>query len=138
MILNFPIVAKREAYFEGKAYFRLKTKKDIFLYTRSIHDKPELQKSLGVETPINKDFVQLNYKYFVISYRPLSEGVGNFKFSFNIDNGVHFLPSFIEDLVVREFAKKFFKSLMAISKKFSGSKWERSMLDNPQLFTFIR
>lgn len=67
--------------------------------------------------------MQLNYKYFVISYHPLREGVGNFKFSFNIDNGVHFLPSFIEDLVVREFAKKFFKSLMAISKNFSGSKW---------------
>lgn len=92
VVLNLPFISRREAFFQGCAYFRLKKTKDIFIYTRSIHDKPELQKLCGVETPLNKDYVPLDYKYFVINYEPLREGVGNLKFAFNIDNGVHFLP----------------------------------------------
>jgi hypothetical protein len=74
----------------------------------------------------------------VINYEPLREGVGNLKFAFNIDNGVHFLPEFVEDYVTREFGKKFFKNILKLCKKFKGSKWEKSMIDNPELSTFIR
>ena len=70
-VLNLPFIARREAYFQGAAYFRFKKNKDIFLYTRSIHDKPELQKLFGIEAPLNKDYVPLDYKYFVINYEPL-------------------------------------------------------------------
>ncbi len=91
-VLNLPFIARREAYFQGYAYFRFKKTNDIFLYTRSIHDRPDLQKKFEVDTPLNKDYVPLDFKYFVINYEPLREGAGKLKFAFNIDNGVHFLP----------------------------------------------
>jgi hypothetical protein len=62
------MVAKREAYFHGTAYFRLKHHNQMFVYIQSIHDKPELQRAFGVETPMKKDYVPLNFKYFMITY----------------------------------------------------------------------
>jgi hypothetical protein len=76
-----------------------------------------------LQTPLNKDYVALDYKYFVINYEPLRDGVGKLKFAFNIDNGVHFLPEFIEDYITREFGKKFFNNILKIGRKFKGSKW---------------
>jgi hypothetical protein len=53
-----------------------------------------------------------------VRYKFIREGVGKLEFAFNIDNGIHFLPKFVEDLVVREFGKKIFKKILSISKKF--------------------
>ena len=116
----------------------MKHKQEIFLYTRSIHDKPELQRAYGVDTPINKDYVQLNYKYFLLKYVPIREGVGKLTFAFNIDNGIHFLPEWLEDYIVRDFGKKLFERILEISKKFSGSKWDKAVKEKPELFEFVK
>ena len=92
VVMNFPLITRRQAYFQGSAYFRFNHSKDIFVYTRSIHDKPHLQQYLNIKAPLNDDYVPLDYKYFVIVYQPIREGVGNMKFAFNIDNKVHFIP----------------------------------------------
>ena len=59
----------------------------------------------------------------MITYQPLREGVGNMKFAFNIDNKIHLIPEFIQEYITREIGKKFFKSLVQISREFKGSKW---------------
>jgi hypothetical protein len=74
----------------------------------------------------------------VINYEPLREGVGNLKFAFNIDNGVHFLPEFVMNYVTREVGKKLFKNILKRCDNFKGSKWEKSMIDNPELSMFIK
>lgn len=42
-VLDFPVISKREAFFQGSAYNRLNHTKEIVFYCRSIHDKPHLQ-----------------------------------------------------------------------------------------------
>lgn len=53
-------------------------KKDntLFLYTRSIHNSPNLQNELDYKANINKDYVQFDYKYFVVKYKPLTKTEG--------------------------------------------------------------
>jgi hypothetical protein len=56
-------------------------------------------------------------------YEPIRQGVGKFKMAINIDNGIHFLPEFIEDYLVREFGRRFYNRLIEICHEFKGSKW---------------
>ena len=46
-INDFPIIAKRESFFQGIGYDRLKHNNTIFMYTRSLHDRQDLQEQLG-------------------------------------------------------------------------------------------
>lgn len=43
-INNFPIIDKRESYFQGLGYDRLDFNNTVFLCTRSIHNNPQLLK----------------------------------------------------------------------------------------------
>lgn len=39
---NIPIISVREAFFQGIGYNRLAKRKRLFLFTRSIHNRPDL------------------------------------------------------------------------------------------------
>ena len=42
-INNFPILSKREAFFQGIGYDRMDHNKTVILYSRSLNDRPDLQ-----------------------------------------------------------------------------------------------
>jgi hypothetical protein len=87
---------------------------------------------------LNKDYVSLIYKYNVVTYEPIREGVGKLKFAYNVDNGVHFLPTFVEDYITRDFGKKLFYNILNACRNFEDSKWEESMIDNPGITVFAK
>lgn len=93
----------------------------MFLFTRSIHDKPELQDYLNYKVKINPDYVQLTYKYFVVKYRPIRKGLGKLKMALNADIGLGFLPNFILEYLAKDFAEQFLQCILDIGKKFKGS-----------------
>ena len=93
------------------------------MYVRSIHDKPDLQKILQFFPQLNKDYVPLDYRYFVLKYKPIRKGVGKIKFALNVDIGINFLPEFIEEIVVKKFTNDFFANILEKSKKFENSLW---------------
>ncbi len=82
---NYPFIAKREAFFQGIGYNRLDDTNELFLFTRSIHNNPDLQRYLGYQAVVNKEYVQLDYKYFVVKYRPLKKGLGKLTLAINVD-----------------------------------------------------
>lgn len=46
-VVDVPILSSREAFYQGVGYDRLSTNGTIFLYIRSIHNKPDLLKELN-------------------------------------------------------------------------------------------
>ena len=69
------------------------------MYTRSIHNREDLQKLLGYECKINKDYVQLEYKYFVIKYEPIDRIRGKVTLAMNVDIKISFIPLWIQDKI---------------------------------------
>lgn len=66
--MHFPILTVREAFFEGIGYNRLYHDNSLFLFTRSIHNRKDLQEKLNYHCNINEDYIQLEYKYLVVKY----------------------------------------------------------------------
>jgi len=44
---------------------------------------------------MNPDYIPLNYRYFVLKYKPTSKGKGSIKFALNVDMGLDFIPTWI-------------------------------------------
>lgn len=65
------------------------------MYVRSIQDKPHIQKIVDFYPEMNKDYVPLNYRYFVLKYKPIGKGVGKIRFALNVDIGLDFIPTFV-------------------------------------------
>lgn len=42
-VSGVPLLTKREAFFQGLAYDRLQENGTVFMYTRSLHDREDLQ-----------------------------------------------------------------------------------------------
>ena len=61
-IVDIPVLSSREAFFQGIGYDRLKTNGTIFLYTRSIHNRPDLLKDLNYRPAFHPKTVPLNFK----------------------------------------------------------------------------
>jgi hypothetical protein len=50
-----------------------------------------------------------------VRYTPIKSGVGKLTLAVNADLGLNFLPLFIEEFLVKDFARKFLKSVSEIS-----------------------
>ena len=55
------------------------------MYTRSIHERKDLQEHLEYEVKESKNAIQLDYKYFIIEYKPETPTSGYIKLANNID-----------------------------------------------------
>ena len=55
------------------------------MYTRSLHDRPDLQELFGYKVVETPDTVQLDYKYFILEYTPDSTSGGMLKMAINTD-----------------------------------------------------
>ena len=65
--------------------------------------------------------VSLDYKFFMLEYKPISKTRGNIKMASCVDMNLEFIPKFILNKTARIFAFDYFKNMLKISKKFKGS-----------------
>lgn len=128
---HIPFLSVRETFFQGIGYNRLEKDGTLFLYTRSIHNREDLQKQYGYRCNIHNEYVQLEYKYFVLKYEPITRTKGNVTIAMNVDAKMDFLPMWILDKVSEDFGHDFLKNIVKVSKKFKGSKWEENVQKNP-------
>jgi hypothetical protein len=96
------------------------------LYTRSIHNRPDLQQKLGYSCKINPEYVQLEYNFFVLQYEPICKGKGKIILAMNVDTKMNFIPMWIQDKIAQDFGQDFFKNIINISSKFHHSQWEKN------------
>lgn len=135
---DIPFFSIREAFFQGVGYNRLHHNNSLFMSTRSIHDREDLQQKFGFKCDVNPDFIQLDYKYLVVKYEPICKKTGKMTIALNVDSKMDFLPMFIIDKISGDFGKDFFKNIVRISKEFKGSEWEKNVEKEPELFNFFK
>jgi hypothetical protein len=115
---NLPLLTRREAFFQGMGYNRLHANNTLFLFTRSIHNRPDIQTHLDHQVEPNPSYVQLNYRYFVIEYRPIMKNKGELTIAMNVDTGIQLIPLWLQDKISQEYGEGFWKGVMKIAKKF--------------------
>ena len=65
--------------------------------------------------------IDLNYKFFLLEYKPVSETRGLIKMASCVDLKMNFLPKFVLNKTARMFAFDYFKNMIDINLKFAGS-----------------
>lgn len=109
----------------------------ILLYTKSLHDRKDLQQKLNYFVKLDPNAVQLDYKFLMVEYQPYSPKKGKIRLAMNIDMKLK-LPKFIMDPVIQLFAKEFLKNLLQITNNFEGSEWEKRLLEKPEFANFVK
>jgi hypothetical protein len=52
---------------------------------------------------INEEYVQLDYKYFVVRYRPIKKNIGIIDIAMNVDAKMGFIPTWLMEKVSQDF-----------------------------------
>ena len=82
--------------------------------------------------------MELEYKFYIMEYTPISQTRGRVRLATNVNMGLAFLPLFVVNKSCRVFAFDYFKNVMRVSKEFKGSKWEQKMRENQEVYGFFR
>ena len=108
------------------------------MYTRSFHDREDMKEILEYFPQINEKYIQLSYKYFVVEYRPMREGVGQITVAMNVDSKINIVPMWMMDMLSQDYGSNFLKNIIKISESFKGSEWEENVKKNPELYNFLK
>ena len=114
---DFPLLTNREAFFQGIGYDRISHNKTILVISRTLHDRPDLQRMLDYEVNPTPGNIQLDYHYFVLEYKPTSPNSGTIKLAINADLKLS-LPMFILGAASESFGLDFYRNVLKIAKKF--------------------
>ena len=87
---------------------------------------------------MNPKYIQIDYKYLIIEYVPISVNRGKLSLAINNDMKLNFVPLFIMEFLVKKFCTDFFGSVMKASATFAGSEWEAKTKKNPSTFLFYK
>jgi hypothetical protein len=52
---------------------------------------------------MNPDYIQLDYKYFVVRYRPIKKDIGLIDIGMNVDAKMNYIPTWLLEKVAKEF-----------------------------------
>ena len=119
---KLPFIYSREAHFQGIGYDRMNFNKTVLIYSRSIHNRPDLQERYNYKVVETPNTVQLDYKYFVLEYSPTGLKQGKMRMAINIDMQIY-LPMFLLKPVTVNFGNDFYNNMNKIAKEFEGSAW---------------
>lgn len=89
----------------------------IILYSRSLHNRPDLQEKYDYKVVTDLNAVQLEYKFFMIQYEPINRNKGKIKIAMNVDMKLS-APKFILDPIAQNFGKDFLKNVLHITNNF--------------------
>lgn len=108
VVNDFPIISKREAFFQGTGYDRLNFNDTIFIFSRSIHSRPDLLELYDYKPKPKKNSVMLDYKYLCMEYRPITPKKGYLRMCVNIDMRLNIVPKFIMEMATKKFGVDMF------------------------------
>lgn len=122
--IYIPLLSDRETYFYAAGYDRMKKKDSIFLFSKTINEDEVYQKRYDFKVPPpTKDLVRLEYKFFIVEYKPRPNGKAIIRLASKIDMKLNFLPLFILNKSARIFAFDYFRNILDRTKKYVGSAW---------------
>jgi hypothetical protein len=52
---------------------------------------------------MNPEYIQLDYKYFVVRYRPIKKDLGIVDIGMNVDAKINFIPTWLMEKVSKDF-----------------------------------
>lgn len=102
------MLSDRIAYFYAAAYDRLTTHNSIFFFSKTITSDQEFQKKIGFQIEKDPNYVELEYKFYIMEYIPIGPSRGKIRLGTNINLRLGFLPFFIINKTCRIFAFDFF------------------------------
>ena len=108
------------------------------MYSQSIHNLPKRCKELGYTPPVHEKYVQIDYKYLIISYVPTGVNRGKATIAVNTDMKISFVPLALMEMVSKSICLKFLEAIKEVSYRFEGSKWEEKMKRHPATFQFFK
>lgn len=122
--IYIPLLSDRETYFYGVGYDRWKEKKSIFFYSKTINEDIDFQKKYKFTVPPPNDkYVRLEYKFFIVEYKPIGKNRAKIRLCSKIDMKMNYLPMFILNKSARIFAFDYFKNILDRVKNYKGSAW---------------
>lgn len=139
MISNFPVVSSRDFLVYGFGVNCLKEEGTIYLLVKSIEDNTEVFQE-EFKNKENKKFVRAEIKIFGFEIKVIGKNKISMSGIINCDPKISFLPSWIINQIVKQFAKTLFNKLVTIAKNYRGSKYENknpSEIDR-EFYEFIR
>ncbi len=81
--------------------------------------------------------MQLEYKFFLVQYKPIDRSRGKIKIAMNVDMKIS-VPKFIMDPVTQNFGKDFLKNVLEVTQNFEGSEWHKRSIQKTEFTNFIR
>ncbi len=123
MVSNFPVISNRDFLVYGFGINSLKEKGSIFLLVRSIEENSNVFEDI-FKNKQNKKYVRAEIKVFGFEIKVLGKNKIRIDGLINCDPKINFIPSFIMNQVIKQFAKQLFSRMVSIVQKYRGSKYE--------------
>ena len=76
----------------------------------------------------------MGYKFYALEYKPVTLTRGKIRLISNVDFKLKFLPMFILRKSAAYFGVNYFRSMSKLNKKFKGTKWDKKIEENPELY----
>lgn len=87
-----PPLSERETWTSGYGIDRLDRNGSVLLISKSVHDKPDLCKKLGLQIPEKTKNVRFDLYYSVAEMIPISKSRCKFKIALRMDPKIRFIP----------------------------------------------
>ena len=102
----------------------MKASGSLFFYSRTINEDHDFMKKHNYKVPDATDkFVRLEYKFFIVEYKPVSKTRAKIRLASKIDMKMNYLPLWILNKSARIFAFDYFKNILERVKNYKGSVW---------------
>jgi len=139
MISHFPVISNRDFLVYGFGVNCLKSEGVIYLLVKTINEDCGVFQDFFKMKENNK-FVRADLKIFGFEIKVLGKNKIALNGVINCDPKVKFVPSWLINQVVKQFAKNLFNKLIEVVKNYRGSKYENkvpSQMDK-NFYDFLR
>jgi len=139
MVSSFPVVSNRDFLVYGYGVNCLRDEGSIYLLVKSIEENSGLFEDV-FKSKQNKKYVRADIKVFGFEIKVTGKNKVSLNGIINCDPKISFIPTWLINQVVKQFAKILFNKLVSIASNYKGSKYENK---NPndldkQFYEFMR
>jgi hypothetical protein len=138
LLNSFPIVSDRDFIVYGFGLNNLKENNCIYLLVRSINESMNIFESF-YQKKENKKYIRADINIFGFEIKIINDNKIVLNGIINSDPKVSYVPDFLINQAVKQFAKLLFSKMVSISKNFKGSKYENKnpSYNDKKFYNFI-